>query len=148
MSRGPRSASSVRARAASMLVLALAGAALLHSGLALRLPVLCFFRRVTSLPCPSCGMTRAMAALTHGNLRGAMAHNAGVWLVALLALGAAALMLLELLTGRAWVQRVWAIRGIRTAAAVLAIATMSVAWVQGLVHRFSAAGHVLARLHS
>jgi hypothetical protein len=95
-------------------------------------------------------MTRAMAALTHGDLRSAIAYNAGAWLVALLALGAGGLLLLEALTGRAWIARVWAVRRIRTATAVLVIATMSIAWAQGLVTRLRApsSAHVLARLHN
>jgi hypothetical protein len=31
-------------------------------------PSLCVFRRVTNLPCPGCGMTRAVGFLLHGEL--------------------------------------------------------------------------------
>jgi hypothetical protein len=31
-------------------------------------PDLCLFHRVTGVACPACGMTRAAAALAHGNL--------------------------------------------------------------------------------
>jgi hypothetical protein len=32
----------------------------------------CAFRRVTGIPCPGCGMTRAMAELAHGHLLAAL----------------------------------------------------------------------------
>ena len=38
-------------------------------------PVLCLFRAVTTLPCPSCGMTRAFVALGHGDMRSALHFN-------------------------------------------------------------------------
>ena len=35
-----------------------------HAG---RVPELCVFRRVTGMPCPSCGLTRATIAAAHGD---------------------------------------------------------------------------------
>jgi hypothetical protein len=35
--------------------------------------VLCPFRRITHLPCPGCGMTRALLALLRGDLHSALA---------------------------------------------------------------------------
>jgi len=35
-------------------------------------PDLCVIHNVTSLPCPGCGMTRAIIALTHGDLQAAV----------------------------------------------------------------------------
>jgi hypothetical protein len=32
-------------------------------------PILCTFRAVTGLPCPSCGMTRSWNAMGHGRVR-------------------------------------------------------------------------------
>jgi hypothetical protein len=38
-------------------------------------PVVCLFRRVTGLPCPSCGLTRSFCAMSHGDLRSAGAYH-------------------------------------------------------------------------
>ena len=35
----------------------------------------CLFRRLTGMPCPTCGATRCAMALAHGDLLGAMRHN-------------------------------------------------------------------------
>jgi hypothetical protein len=47
---------------------ALAAAALLPDRVVRDGPVLCPFRRVTGLPCPSCGLTRSWQAAGHGRL--------------------------------------------------------------------------------
>jgi len=57
---------------------------------------LCLFRRLTHLPCPTCGMTHALALLAKGDWRGSLArHPLGLpfaaelvllWLLAALAL--------------------------------------------------------------
>jgi hypothetical protein len=36
---------------------------------------LCFFRKITGLPCPSCGITHSIVALMHGNLLDAIKAN-------------------------------------------------------------------------
>ena len=52
-----------------------------------RIPSLCVFYHATGLPCPSCGITRAIVALTHFQFRRAMEMNAlGFVLVGVLAL--------------------------------------------------------------
>ncbi len=35
----------------------------------------CLFRRVTHVPCATCGMTRALSSLAHGDLAGARARH-------------------------------------------------------------------------
>lgn len=36
---------------------------------------ICIFRTLLDLPCPGCGLTRAMSALAHGSLQGALGHH-------------------------------------------------------------------------
>jgi hypothetical protein len=38
--------------------------------------LVCPFRRLTGLPCPLCGMTRALCAIGHGHFRSAVELNA------------------------------------------------------------------------
>jgi hypothetical protein len=47
-------------------------------------PVVCPFRRLTGLPCPGCGATRATAAFLRGDLWSAVGFNV-VWTAALVA---------------------------------------------------------------
>ncbi|HOG51512.1 MAG TPA: DUF2752 domain-containing protein [Lentisphaeria bacterium] len=77
------------------------------------LPSFCPFLNLTSLPCPSCGMTRALAALLHGDFAAAMQWHAFAPLFLVLAL-AAWLWALSRLTARSffpalplWCRHVW-----------------------------------------
>jgi hypothetical protein len=72
----------------------------------------CLFRRLTGLPCPTCGMTRSVVLSLHGHLAAALRVNpAGVFWVAAVAAIAAALLWLG------WRQRtVVASRRVRTLA--------------------------------
>jgi Protein of unknown function (DUF2752) len=90
----------------------------------------CLFHAVTGLPCPTCGATRAVLALSHLDLAGAAAMNP------LAALGAAGFVLgglaagIAALTGRSLKPPdlpAWALR----AAALFAVAAN---WVWLLVH--------------
>jgi len=47
---------------------ALAAAALCPPAWLDRAPVVCLFRRVAALPCPTCGLTRSVVATLHGDL--------------------------------------------------------------------------------
>ena len=99
-------------------------------------PVLCAFRAVTSLPCPSCGMTRAFVALSHGDLRAATAFNvaspfvyAAAWLGLVLAL--AGICTEQELIARAWSKS-------RLILAPIIIGLMTAAWIHNLAQRFGA----------
>lgn len=49
------------------------------SFLGLTLPTVCSFRLMTGLPCPGCGLTRAVALLMHGQLGASLAmHPFGI----------------------------------------------------------------------
>ncbi|MCX6553792.1 MAG: DUF2752 domain-containing protein [Candidatus Aminicenantes bacterium] len=58
--------------------------------------VLCPLRAVTGIPCPSCGLTRALAHLEHGHLAQALQYHPFAPLVLVLALALIILLLLEL----------------------------------------------------
>jgi hypothetical protein len=44
-------------------------------------PPLCLSRLLFNLPCPGCGMTRAVSCVLHGHFRRALCHNRRVLLV-------------------------------------------------------------------
>lgn len=57
---------------------------------------LCWFKAVTHLPCPGCGLTRSITSLSHGDLAGALHYHpfgpslyAGAWGLVLLHVGGA-----------------------------------------------------------
>jgi hypothetical protein len=54
---------------------ALVGAALLPDRVVRDGPTTCLFRRVTGVPCPSCGLTRSWQAVGHGRLREGVAFH-------------------------------------------------------------------------
>jgi len=63
-------------------------------------PVVCSLRAVTGFPCPGCGLTRAFAALAHGDVGAAFALNAASVPLFLATLVAIPLLLMELVRGR------------------------------------------------
>lgn len=97
----------VRQRAAIVLAVATAVLALAWTGLLTHGPVICPFRRLTGLPCASCGLTRAATALVHLDWANAF------WLCpASLPLGLGAMVvlvvfLIELLSGKAIAAALW-----------------------------------------
>ena len=61
-------------------------------------PGLCIFKHVTDLPCPSCGSTRSVVSILHGNFREALSINPLGIPVALIMLLAPLWMLYDLIT--------------------------------------------------
>ena len=99
------------------------------------LPLFCLFRKVTTLPCPSCGMTHAFVAMGHGHWTDAWHANlAGpiLYAVGWLALG---LALAQGLSGRDVLAGLW--RRTRRLAVPAVVVLMAVAWVENLLRRFA-----------
>ena len=123
----------VRRRALLILgAVATAGIAL-RLGLAQYIPVTCPLRGLTGIPCASCGLTRAAAALCHGQWAAASGYNVAAIPLALFGVAALLLLSWEAITERPILRPLWArYSGLLTWSAV---ALMSVAWVVNL-HRY------------
>lgn len=82
---------------------AMAGLAQLHLAGRLALPVPgCLWRTLYGLPCPSCGVTRSLAAWTQLDPAAALRFHPLCFLACLTLLAWGGLALLDRLTGRAW----------------------------------------------
>ncbi|MBI5817510.1 MAG: DUF2752 domain-containing protein [Verrucomicrobia bacterium] len=97
----------MRSRALWVLAAVLLVAALLRFGLSDWLPAMCPLRRLTGIPCATCGMTRAAAALSRGELAQASAFNIAAIPLALLLAALMGLFAWEAVTDRAIVGPVW-----------------------------------------
>lgn len=117
------------------MVLVLAGVGLVQTVLvALRLPGWpCAFRQATGIPCPGCGLSRALASLLRGDLTTGLTFHAFAPLLAAggLFLVAAALMREDARTRLA--QRVGALES-RTGLSVWLAAAFLVYWVMRLLY--------------
>jgi hypothetical protein len=84
---------------------------------------LCTFKRLTGLPCATCGSTRALAQLARLDLAGALAQNPLAALLAIAAVAWAAIDLLLVVRGRALSLEMTAAegRGLSLAAVVAAV---------------------------
>jgi hypothetical protein len=90
---------------------------------------LCLFKRLTGLPCPTCGMTRGVLAFLGGHVGLAFAYNP-------LALGVATLASAALLA-RATLGvglRVELSRGEKKAAVILAVAILAANWAYVILY--------------
>ncbi len=88
---------------------ALAAAALISPSRLATGPVLCPFRLLTGVPCPSCGMTRSWVSLTHGDLGASISqHPLGPATMALVVI-ATIVLTVHLATGR-WLVRPMVLR--------------------------------------
>lgn len=103
----PVSARSNRIRAALILAGGLVAFALAYVGIATNGPVLCPSRLLFSVPCGTCGMTRAFAALLHGDLDYAQRANLGAPLAFAIVLLHGLAFVVQLVTGRSIVSEFW-----------------------------------------
>jgi hypothetical protein len=71
----------VRGRDLRIAALGLLGAAALWRVSPVHPPLVCPLRATTGVPCPFCGMTRAVVAAVHGDLLGSLRYNPGGVLV-------------------------------------------------------------------
>ncbi|MDQ1521234.1 MAG: hypothetical protein QOI55_2307 [Actinomycetota bacterium] len=62
------------------------GAAAVWPALPLHPPLVCPLRTLTGIPCPFCGMTRAVVAAVHGNVVASLRFNPGGIVLVVLAL--------------------------------------------------------------
>lgn len=124
-------------RTCGLAVVAATGAVLLLSRLLPPMdhgPVLCLFRALSGLPCPSCGMTRAFIALGHGNVPGALHFN-----IASPAIYASAVVVFGLACAQAAINRALlpaAWKAVRRPLVAGAVVLMGAAWILNLAQRF------------
>lgn len=118
-----------------VVVLVLAAAAVLQTVLvALQLPGWpCAFRIVTGVPCPGCGLSRALAALWSGDWRAAVAFHAFAPLAAACGMLLLAALLLREDTRARVAERVTCVES-RTGLSVFLAASFLVYWVVRLLY--------------
>jgi hypothetical protein len=127
----------MNARSKGAIVAGVAGGILLASHLLHSVdggPVLCLFRGITGLPCPSCGMTRAFVSLGHGDLHSAVQSNLAspaaylaTWLIFMLGIG-------EMILDYPLRNPIWDVT--QRQIFILTIFLMSTAWIMNLMHAF------------
>ncbi len=125
----------MRSRTLWLLAVALFVAVLLHFGLADWLPNTCPLRRLTGIPCATCGMTRAASALSHGELAQASAFNIAAIPLAMLLSVLVGLFAWEAMTDRAIIRPLW--QQCSNVATWLLVALMLAAWGVNLWRHFS-----------
>jgi len=97
-------------------------------------PVLCLFRALTGLPCPSCGMTRAFIALGHGSVSGALHYNPASPAVYASAIAVFGLAMAQTVMNRALLPAVW--NAVRRPLVPGVVVLMGAAWILNLAQRF------------
>lgn len=64
------------------------------------IPDLCIFRHITGIPCPSCGSTRSIVTLMHGNISEALLLNPFGLIIAAIMLSVPLWIIFDMLTGK------------------------------------------------
>lgn len=96
-------------------------------------PFFCVVHTLTTVPCPSCGMTRAFVAMGHGRWGEAFAAHAAGPMLYLAALAGLALALAQVWMGRPLGGAVWS--RLRRVAVPLVLGGIAIGWVLNLLER-------------
>jgi len=93
----------------------------------LGLPTVCAFKLMTGRPCPTCGMTHACCALVHGEWWRALQYHVAVVPLAMVVVAVTGVLLMEVVTGRPLLGKLWE----KTWRVVLAVtvAAVTAGWV-------------------
>ena len=94
----------------------------------------CLFHSITGLPCPSCGMTRAFIAIGNGDIISAISFNPASILVYITICIGLALALLQVVTGKKYIEALWT--KIKGKVFPITLAVMVVAWSYNLFNHF------------
>ena len=94
----------------------------------------CLFRSIIGLPCPSCGMTRAFIAIGNGDIVAAISLNPASILVYITICIGFALALLQVATGKKYIEALWT--KVKGKVFPIILAVMAVAWSYNLFHHF------------
>lgn len=99
-----------------------------------RYPTLCLFRAITTIPCPSCGMTRGFVAMGHGNVSEAFSKNIFSPVLYLATLMIWLFSLVQVIFGINILERIWysSKRVVVTSVLIL----MMISWIVNIYRRF------------
>lgn len=95
----------------------------------------CLFRNVTSLPCPSCGMTRAFISLGHGHIYNAIVLNPSSIFVYVATLTGFILAVLQILSGKRYILLFW--NKIKSILFPVTLAVMALTWIYKIINHFT-----------
>ncbi len=94
----------------------------------------CLFHFITGLPCPSCGMTRGFIAIGNGHFISAILFNPASILVYITTCVGFVLALLQVATGKKYIETLWA--KVKRKVFPIALAVMAIAWSYNLFRHF------------
>ena len=95
---------------------------------------LCIFHTITGLPCPSCGMTRAVISLGHGDIRAAFFLNPVSILIYFAAWLGLILSLLQVVFEEKYIEIIW--NRSKGALFPIVLIIMALTWTYKLVSHF------------
>ncbi len=129
-----------RRRYSTLCLLIFAATVLLALGAGTAGPSVCLVRLVLRIPCPSCGMSRGVAALLHGNGAEAFSANPASLPVAAAAALLCLLWPIERIGEHRTLERLWARPGVRHLCTAGVVLLMTVAWAVNLMRHIHGGG--------